>query len=222
MLVNYAKRHKSKLSKAPKGFIRPSSICFFIMRRIILASSSPYRKALLKRLGLVFESISPSIDENRLPGESPRMMVTRLAHQKAGSLRARFPEALIIGSDQCAVIDGVILGKPENFERAFRQLKAASGKTVEFHSGLCLLDSATEEVQLDDVIFKVHLRCLSDKMINNYLQQERPFDCAGSFKSEGLGVALFNRMEGDDPNALIGLPLIRLVSMLEQAGVIIL
>ena len=147
------------------------------------------------------------------------MMVTRLAYKKAESLRTQFPDAVIIGSDQCAVIDDVILGKPENFERAFLQLKAASGKTVEFHTGLCLLDNASEEVQLDDVVFKVHFKCLSDGMIDNYLRKERPFDCAGSFKAEGLGVALFSRMEGEDPNALIGLPLIRLVAMLEQTGV---
>ncbi len=147
------------------------------------------------------------------------MMVTRLARQKAESLRAQFPGALIIGSDQCAVVDDVLLSKPENFERAFLQLKASSAKIVEFHTGLCLLDNASQMVQLDDVIFKVHLRSLSDDMIDNYLRKERPFDCAGSFKAEGLGVALFNRMEGDDPNALIGLPLIRLVSMLKQAGV---
>lgn len=189
------------------------------MRRIILASSSPYRRALLKRLGLVFESSSPAVDETHLPGESPELMVKRLAHQKAVSLQAQFPDALIIGSDQCAVVDNVILGKPHTLQRAFIQLKKASGKTVQFHTGLCLIDAAAEEVQLDDVIFKVHLRVLSDEMIMRYLRKERPFECAGSFKAEGMGVALFNRMEGDDPNALIGLPLIRLVSMLDKVGI---
>jgi septum formation protein len=189
------------------------------MRRIVLASSSPYRKALLERLRLGFEWVSPQINENRVPGESAGAMVTRLARLKAESLRPQFADALIIGADQCAVADGSILGKPGSFERAMAQLKQASGNTVEFHTGLCLVDSVSGKTQLDGVVFKVHFRELSEATIYNYLEKDNPMDCAGSFKSEGMGIALFRRLEGDDPSALIGLPLIRLVSMLEAAGV---
>ena len=189
------------------------------MRRIVLASSSSSRKALLSRLGLPFETATPDIDEQRLPGESPREMVMRLSHEKALALAHSYADALIIGSDQCAVINKTILGKPGNFERAFTQLKQASGQVVVFHTGLCLLESNTLENQIDDITFEVRFRNLSDQQISRYLNRDKPFHCAGSFKAESLGVALFERMQGRDPNALIGLPLIRLVSMLQQAGV---
>lgn len=189
------------------------------MRKLILASASVYRKALLERLGLPFESVSPSVDESRREGETATALVKRLARLKAEAIAPSFSDALIIGSDQCAVIDHTILGKPGGFDRAFKQLKGASGKSVNFHTGLCLLDSVSGRTQVDDITFKVYFRNLSNTQINRYLEQERPFDCAGSFKAERLGIALFSRMQGDDPNALVGLPLIRLVSMLEAAGV---
>ncbi len=190
------------------------------MRTLVLASSSPYRKALLTRLGLRFETASPEIDEARRPGESPEGMVRRLSEHKARALAGDFPDALIIGADQCAVTEsGEVLGKPGGLERAIAQLQAASGRSVRFLTGLCLLDSASGALQADVVPFTVYFRTLSDRQIRAYLEREQPFDCAGAFRSEGLGVALFRRMSGDDPNALIGLPLIRLVEMLEEAGV---
>jgi septum formation protein len=188
------------------------------MPKLILASSSHYRKALLQRLGIPFETIAPFIDESRLDDETPAQLVKRLARLKAEAAGMDIPDALIIGSDQCAVIDGHLIGKPGNFERAFLQLKKACGNVVEFHTGLCLLDTSCNRYQLDEITFRVHLRDLSDEQLKRYLNREKPFDCAGSFKAEGLGIALFTRMEGDDPNALVGLPMIRLVSMLEQAG----
>lgn len=200
-----------------KGVNRDLSVS--TVRQIILASNSRYRKALLNRLGLPFQAIPPAIDESTRDGEPPAHMVMRLARQKAGALCQHYPDALIIGSDQCAVVSDSVLGKPGNFDRAFCQLKLASGKTAIFHTGLCLLDTANGYCQIDDIVFKVSLRQLTDAQITHYLQKEKPYDCAGSFKAEGLGVALFERMEGDDPNALIGLPLIRLVSMLKNAGV---
>lgn len=189
------------------------------MRKLVLASGSPYRRALLQRLGLDFETANPEVDERPLPGESPGAMVLRLAEAKARTLAPRHPDALIIGSDQCAVTeDGDILGKPGDADRAAEQLRRASGRSVRFLTGLCLLDTAGGTVQLDVVPFTVHFRSLSEAQIHRYLERERPYDCAGSFRSEGLGIALFRRLEGDDPNALIGLPLIRLVDMLEAAG----
>jgi len=188
------------------------------MRTVVLASGSIYRRELLGRLGIEFESASADIDESRRPGESPGEMVERLSFEKAKALADRYPESLIIGSDQCAVIGEEILGKPGDFDQAFRQLRKASGKTVAFHTGLCLLDARDGSRLLDDVEFEVRFRELSDDRIAAYLRREQPWDCAGSFKSEGLGVALFAGMRGDDPSALMGLPLIRLVTMLEAAG----
>jgi len=192
------------------------------MRKIVLASGSIYRRELLGRLGIEFESASPDIDETPGPGEQPGEMVGRLSFEKAAELAGRFPHALIIGSDQCAVIDGEVLGKPGDFDRAFRQLRKASGQSVIFHTGLCLLDAKDGSRQIDDIEFEVRFRELSDERIRSYLRREQPWDCAGSFKSEGLGVALFASMRGDDPTALMGLPLIRLVSMLEDAGLAVL
>lgn len=188
------------------------------MHPIVLASSSVYRRALLEKLGLEFIARSPDIDETPLPGESPAELVERLARQKALALAKDFPGHLIIGSDQAACLDGHILGKPGDRARARRQLQAASGRRVRFLTGLCLLDSSSGSLQSAVETFTVHFRRLSDAQIDRYLEREQPFDCAGSFKSEGLGIALFERLEGDDPNALIGLPLIRLVTMLEAAG----
>jgi septum formation protein len=188
------------------------------MPRLILASTSPYRKELLERLGLPFDTVAPWVNEERHPGEAPRDLVLRLAEAKARAVAVEHPEALIIGSDQVAVNNGDILGKPGTHERATAQLKRASGRRVTFLTGLCLLSSATGHCQVDLARFTVYFRTLTDAQIESYLRREQPYSCAGSFTSEGLGIALFERMEGDDPTALIGLPLIRLVQMLEQAG----
>ncbi|MGC9457168.1 MAG: Maf family protein [Halothiobacillaceae bacterium] len=186
--------------------------------QLILASSSPYRRDLLARLGLPFDCIRPEVDETARPGESPEALVVRLARAKAAVVARACPGRLVIGSDQVAVLDGQILGKPGGHEQARRQLQAASGRTVRFLTGLCLLtDQGPGECDL--VPFDVRFRSLTDREIEAYLQRERPYDCAGSFKSEGLGVMLFESMTGEDPTALIGLPLIRLCAMLRAVGV---
>ncbi len=186
--------------------------------KIILASSSPFRKALLQRLQLPFDAISPDIDETPENGESPEALVARLSFLKASEVAKNHPNALIIGSDQVAVLDGKILGKPGTHERATAQLQAASGKRVSFLTGLCLLNSRDGSAQQIVVPFDVEFRKLSTEMIEAYLQREQPYHCVGSFKSEGLGIALFERLDGDDPTALIGLPLIQLTRMLERIG----
>jgi septum formation protein len=186
--------------------------------RLVLASTSPFRRALLERLGLPFQATSPEVDETALPGEGPRELVTRLAEAKARAGAAALPGSLVIGSDQVACIDGDILGKPGSRERAIAQLEQASGREVVFHTGLCLLDGRNGQAQVECIPFRVHFRPLARAAIETYVDREQPFNCAGSFKSEGLGIALFERLEGEDPNALIGLPLIRLVRMLERAG----
>lgn len=188
------------------------------MQELVLASSSPYRQALLKKLGLPFVCASPDIDETPLPDESPMELTRRLAVAKARALADRFPDHLIIGSDQVACLDLQILGKPGSVANATAQLKLTSGRSTEFFTGLCLLNSASGETQTRVERFTVHFRPLSDQQISAYIEREQPLDCAGSFKSEGLGIALFERLEGDDPNTLIGLPLIQLTSMLERAG----
>jgi MAF protein len=192
------------------------------MTSLVLASSSLYRRALLEKLGLPFSCVSPAIDEAPSPGETAHALVARLATKKAQALAVHHPDSWIIGSDQVACLDDAILGKAGNHANAFAQLRACSGRRVEFLTGLCLLDSRSGQAQTIVEPFVVVFRLLSDSQINHYLERERPFDCAGSFKAEGLGIALFERLEGDDPNALIGLPLIRLVTLLQQAGVDIL
>lgn len=187
--------------------------------KLILGSSSPFRRELLDRLGLDYECDSPEIDESRLDGESAEALVVRLAEAKARAVVERHANALIIGSDQVAVLGEQILGKPGSHDKAVEQLKQASAQFVTFHTGLCLYDSRNDTSQIVHVPFAVQFRKLTDSQIEHYLQREQPYNCAGSFKSEGLGIALFERMQGEDPNALIGLPLIRLVSMLETAGV---
>src|SRR5690606_31031097 len=181
---------------------------------LVLASSSPHRRQLLDKLGLPYQVCAPNIDESRARGESPYDFVARLSREKALAVAQSFPNHLIIGSDQAAVLDGEVIGKPGDHERAKRQLADASGRSVLFLTGLCLYNSASGSTQLDVVPFRVHFRHLDEATIERYLQREQPYGCAGSFKSEGLGIALFERLEGDDPNALVGLPLIRLVSML--------
>jgi MAF protein len=189
------------------------------MRELVLASTSPFRRELLDRLRLPFEAAAPSVDERPQQGEPPRALVQRLAEAKARAVAPQFPRALIIGSDQVACIDGEILGKPGSRERAVAQLRQASGKEVVFETGLCLYDSASDCAEVCCESYRVRFRPLSDAEISGYVDLEHPFNCAGSFKSEGLGVALFERMDGADPTSLIGLPLIRLLSLLRAAGV---
>ena len=186
--------------------------------KLVLASTSPFRKQLLQRLGIDFDCDKPDIDESPLQDEEITDMVVRLAEGKARAIAERHPDSLIIGSDQSAVLDGDKLSKPGNYDNAFRQLSRASGKKVVFQTGLCLLNTATGKVQSACVPYTVVFRQLSDEMIDDYLKREQPYNCAGSFKSEALGIALFERFEGEDPNSLVGLPLIRLVRFLENEG----
>ncbi|MDO6563111.1 nucleoside triphosphate pyrophosphatase [Amphritea sp. 1_MG-2023] len=188
------------------------------MTQLILASSSPFRKAILDKLNLDYQALSPDIDETRLTDESPAAYVARLARAKAAALQSHFPTALIIGSDQTAIINGETIGKPGHYDAAFQQLSDASGQKITFLTGLSLLNSHTGECETDVIPYHVYFRQLTASMIDNYLQAEQPYNCAGSFKSEGLGIALFEKLEGDDPNTLIGLPLIRLIRMLETQG----
>lgn len=189
------------------------------MRRLVLASSSPYRRELLSRLQLTFECKAPEIDETANPQEEPEQFVRRLAHEKAHALAATYEDHLIIGSDQVAVLEHCILGKPHTFERAKQQLQACSGKSVVFLTGLALLDSSNGVSHVDCIRYTVHFRSLDNDQIERYLHAEEPFDCAGSFKAEGLGISLFRSTEGEDVTSLVGLPLIRLVDMLNEAGV---
>jgi MAF protein len=189
------------------------------MLPLLLASSSPYRRELLERLHLPFVCAAPDIDESHRPNESAIELVKRLATEKAMALAERYPGHLIIGSDQVAVLDEQILGKPHTFERALEQLTASSGRSVSFLTGLALYNSQTGVCQIDCVPFTVHMRTLSNESISRYLHAEQPYDCAGSFKAEGLGVTLFRSTEGSDATSLIGLPLIRLVDMLTAQGI---
>ena len=188
------------------------------MLPLLLASSSPYRRELLERLRLPFVCASPDIDETPRPDEAAIALVTRLAKEKAMTLADDFPDHLIIGSDQVAVLGEQILGKPHTFERALQQLTERSGKSVRFLTSLALYNSRTGRCQVDCVTFTVHMRELDQDHISRYLSAEQPFDCAGSFKAEGLGVSLFRSTEGPDATSLIGLPLIRLVDMLIAEG----
>ena len=186
---------------------------------LVLASSSSYRRELLARLQLPFTCHSPEIDETPQAGESPHALVQRLALSKARELAVHYPAHVIIGSDQVAVLDGRIIGKPLHAEGAARQLSAASGRSVVFLTGIAVLDTRTGIEQVDVVPFSVHFRNLSAAHIQRYIDLEQPFDCAGSFKSEGLGVSLFQATEGSDATSLVGLPLIRLCDMLNTCGV---
>ena len=189
------------------------------MQALVLGSTSPFRKALLDKLGIPFIADTPNTDEARRPGETPDRLVRRLSEDKARDVASRFPDALVIGSDQVACVGDEILGKPGNRENAIAQLSAASGKAVTFYTGLCLYNAANDQVQVAVEPFVVHFRALGAAQIERYIDHEQPFNCAGSFKSEGLGITLFTALEGRDPNALVGLPLIRLVEMLDRQGV---
>ena len=186
---------------------------------LILASTSRYRRELLARLGLPFEVASPQTDESRLPGESPQGMALRLSEAKARAVAGAHPDALIIGSNQVATVDGLIYGKPGSHERAVEQLRALSGKTVDFHTGLCLYNARTGSAEACGVSTLVTFRDLTNEEIERYLRREPAYDCVGSVWSEGLGIALLSRIAGDDPNALIGLPLIALCILLRKQGV---
>ncbi|HCW90400.1 MAG TPA: septum formation inhibitor Maf [Marinobacter sp.] len=189
------------------------------IRPLVLASSSPYRRQLLERLGLPFECASPDIDESPSQGESPEQLAIRLSETKARALATRYPAHWIIGSDQVAVLPGgAIAGKPGDHRRAAEQLRQSSGNTVTFLTGLCLLDSATGEAAVRCVPYRVDFRELTESEIDSYLTAEQPWDCAGSFKMEGLGIALFREMQGSDPNSLTGLPLIALTDLLRKRG----
>jgi septum formation protein len=188
-------------------------------RPLILGSSSRYRRALLERLGLAFTSVSPDVDEAPHAGEPPAETARRLALSKARAVAAVHPRALIIGSDQVADLDGVAVGKPGTHINAVYQLQAMRGKRVIFHTALCLLDAASGRHQLENVPTVIQFRALSDQQIENYLLREQPYDCAGSAKIESLGVALVEKIDSDDPTAIIGLPLMMLVTMLTRAGV---
>jgi len=190
--------------------------------QLVLASTSPYRRELLARLGLPFETANPQTDESPLPGELPEQIALRLSEAKARAVAKRFPDALIIGSDQVAVLNGRIFGKPGNHARAVEQLQILSGKTVNFFTGICLFNSRTGQAHVRGVPTLVTFRKLTETEIENYLCREQPYNCAGAAKSEGLGIALLSRLHGDDPNALIGLPLIALCDMLRTEGVAIL
>lgn len=189
-----------------------------VQRTLILGSSSPFRKELMERLCLDFQTFSPDIDETRKHNEIAEDMVKRLSLEKAKAIATQHSNALIIGSDQCAVLNDKILGKPGNHAAAMMQLRESSGQHVNFLTGLCLYDSRSDEYQLDVVPYGVEFRELSRSEIENYLLKEQPYNCAGSFKSEGLGITLFKGFTGSDPTALIGLPLIRLSEMLREKG----
>ena len=188
-------------------------------RPVVLGSTSRYRRELLERLHVPFEVASPEVDESAEPGESPRSLALRLALAKAQAVAARFPGAVVIGSDQVAELDGIALGKPGNHERAVDQLRRMRGQDVVFHTAVAVVcqDSGFEQVELAPV--RVRFRTLSDQEIELYLRLEQPYDCAGSARSEGLGIALLDAIDNDDPTALVGLPLIRTCRMLRAAGI---
>ncbi len=185
--------------------------------QLVLASTSPFRQQLLSKLSIPFVIAQPDCDETPLQNESPETLVQRLADQKARSCMIDKP-SLIIGSDQVCVIEGQIVGKPHTKLKAIEQLMSQSGKAITFYTGLALYNSHTQQSQITLDTFTVHFRQLTHSMVEKYVETEMPLNCAGSFKSEGLGIALFEKLEGDDPNTLVGLPLIKLTRLLENAG----
>ena len=187
-------------------------------RRLVLASTSPYRRELLARLGLPFVQDNPGIDEDRLPGEAPASMAQRLARAKAQAVAVRHPGAVVIGSDQLAACDADVLGKPGDSARACAQLERLSGRTVEFLTAVCVVDAGTAVERAALVRTQVRFRTLTRTEIETYVDRERPLDCAGSFKSEGLGIVLFDALTSEDPTALIGLPLIATARLLRELG----
>jgi septum formation protein len=186
--------------------------------RLVLASTSPYRRELLSRLGVPFEVAAPDVDESPLTGETPDETAQRLATCKARAVADSYPDALIIGSDQVALLEGLQLGKPGSHENAVQQLRAMRGKTLEFHTALCLLNARTGRAQIANVPVRLVMRNYGDAQIEAYLRKDQPYNCCGSARSESLGIALIARYETEDPNALVGLPLIKLVEMLANEG----
>ena len=187
--------------------------------RLVLASASRYRRELLARLGLPFATLAPAVDESPIAGETPPMLALRLACAKAQAAQSAYPDALIIGCDQVAAVGAALLNKPGSHANAVRQLQLMRGKPVQFFTALCLLNARVARMQQDVVTITVHMRDVTDAQIEHYLAADQPYDCAGSAKIEGLGIALVARFEGDDPSALIGLPLIKLCAMLRGEGV---
>ena len=200
----------------------PASPSDTIRRPLVLGSTSRYRQELLSRLRVPFKTVSPGVDETPLPGEVPQALALRLALTKAREVAQRFPEAVVIGSDQVADLDGLALGKPGTHERAVAQLRCMQGQTVIFQTAVAVVCLASGFEQVDLAPVRVVFRRLTDAEIERYLLAEQPYDCAGSAKSEGLGIALLERIDNDDPSALVGLPLIRTCQMLRAAGVQIL
>lgn len=186
--------------------------------QLVLASTSPYRRELLARLGVPFAVAAPDVDETPLSGESPDETAQRLSVLKAKAVAGKYPDALIIGSDQVALLEGVQLGKPGTHERAVEQLQAMRGKALEFHTALCVYNAKTGSLQTANVPVRLVMRNYSDAQIENYLRRDTPYNCCGSAKSESLGIALIARFETEDPNALVGLPLIKLTEMLAREG----
>ena len=186
---------------------------------LILASTSPYRRELLARLRLPFEVVAPEVDESPIPGERPQQMACRLAMEKARVVAARYPQAVVIGSDQVADLDGQALGKPLVHDAAVRQLQAMQGQLVVFQTAVAVVCAGSKFAQMDLAQVRVRFRSLRDDEIEAYLRAEQPYDCAGSAKSEGLGISLLDSIDNDDPTALVGLPLIRTCQMLRAAGV---
>lgn len=186
--------------------------------RLVLASTSPYRRALLARLGVPFEVAAPQVDETPMPGESPDDTALRLSLSKARAVAQQFPEALIIGSDQVALLEGQQLGKPGTHDKAVAQLRSMRGKTLEFHTALTLLNARNGHIQSANVPVRLVMRHYTDAQIEAYLRKDQPYNCCGSARSESLGIALIARYETEDPNALVGLPLIKLTEMLANEG----
>lgn len=203
-----------RVTRGPTVHIMPSKS----NQQLVLGSSSPFRKMLLERLMVPFITSNPNIDETPLENETPIQLVERLAIEKAQEVAQTFPNALIIGSDQVALHGNEIVGKPHTHKRAVEQLRTASGKKITLYTGLALINAKTGTVQSDVIPYTVHYKTLSEEVIEAYLRKEQPYNCAGSVRSEGLGIALLERFEGDDPNTLIGLPLIRLIGMLKNEG----
>ena len=186
--------------------------------KIVLASSSPFRKHLLQKIYTTFEQAAPDINESRLVGETSTDLSKRLALEKATALAEQFPNHLIIGSDQVAMLGDNQLTKPGSHENCVTQLSLSSGKTITFFTSVCVLNSKSRESTVDIEVCKVHMRSLQLKEIENYVERDKPYDCSAAFKSEGLGIALFKQIDSDDPNALIGLPLIKLTALLKDMG----
>ena len=186
---------------------------------LVLASSSLIRKRVLAKIGIEFTAISPNIDESQWPEEAPEALVQRLSEEKARKVARQFSNHLVIGSDQVAVVNNEIVGKPSNRAQAIKQLEAASGRTVSLYTGVALLNSGTGRIQVDVLPYRVQFRKLTRAVIENYIDRDQPYDCGGSLRSEGLGIALLSKFEGEDPNILLGLPLIRLIDMLAEESV---